>query len=159
LNRYYQSLSPYQNMAAEGRMAAGQLSGAGQSNANAVSGLYGLQGQAVGGSIKDAGMAEAQGIMGAGLANSNYLNQMGGALLQAGDIRATGYVNALNQSNQNKNNLYELAGTVAPYAYNAAKDWNNQPSQQPAPTWVNPDTGQNFNNDPYKKSWNTGYAT
>ena len=151
LNRYYQSLTPYQTMAEQGRAAAATLTAAGNSTANAVSNLYGQQGQAVGSGITNAANATAAGTLGAASANSNYLNQMGNAMIDAGDIRASSYVNQMNQDNANTNSLYQLGGMVlpsaieaAPKVYNAASEYYSgyTPTQQNTNNaWVNPDTG------------------
>lgn len=157
LSRYYQSLSPYQTMASEGRAAAGQLSSAGQSNANAVSNLYGMEGSAYGDAEQSAANATASGVLGASAAESTYLNEMGQAMIDAGDIRASGYVNSANQDAATQNSLYELAGTALPYAieaapgvYNSVKDWyGNQNFSSEKPLLTETDTGGYNNSGEY----------
>lgn len=140
LNRYYDSLKPYQQMSQEGRITAGTLSNLGQSNANAVANLYASQGKTTSDLAMAGEDALASGEEKAGEAKANYLNLMGEGALEVGDIRASGYAQEANQDNIRTNSLYTLGGMVLPSVIESGYDaYKNYTPSAPDPIVTTPE--------------------
>ena len=145
INRYYQSLSPYQTLASMGQGAANQITNAAMNSGNAVAGVYNNksnlladQGQTLAGYTNQAGNAEAQGESAAGAVQGDLFSQLAGLETDRGDVSAYGQVNQANNDTNTVNALAGVAGQFLEPTVNAVGDFVSNWLSTPSSTNIEP---------------------
>ena len=109
LNRYYQSLTPYQSLAGLGQTATNQTAALGQNTANSISNILQSGATGQGAAALSGGQARASGYI-------NQANALTGNL-QSGLGNYFAWQGYQNQQNQNQAMLNLLGGNSSPYAW------------------------------------------
>ena len=105
LQRYYQSLLPYQDLSAQGLGAAARTGQIGQSTAQGIAGIQTGTASNIASGLLTSAANQGQYTMAGGAGQAN-------AMLQAGQARASGYINQANtvtSALQNALSLYALS--------------------------------------------------
>jgi len=105
LQRYYQSLLPYQDLSAQGLGAAARTGQIGQSTAQGIAGIQTGTASNIASGLLASAANQGQYTMAGGAGQAN-------AMLQAGQARASGYINQANSVTsalQNALSLYALS--------------------------------------------------
>jgi alkylated DNA nucleotide flippase Atl1 len=143
LQRYYDSLVPYQYMTGLGQNSANALTSAAIGNGNAVASTYGnisnlmgRSGEAQANYTNQAGNAQAQGVAGAGDVYGNLYNNLARLETDRGDISAYGEVGKANSTTNALNQIGGILGQYGAPIINAAAEWltpSPSPSASTAP--------------------------